>query len=404
MDLRGNMTLGARAARALARIAADRAQEWRGAALPRTPEQIARPEVLGALLSAHGDGSLPRVAGVGLPGIHFESSNCRNFLIEVEWEEEASRPGAPPPRTLYVKMPCEQLGTRAFANAVGFWAVECAFARRVAHEVPIRVPRVFAVVEQGARFVLLLENLHEAPGTRLFTNRDMAAGTTLEQARMCLETFAELHAAWWGAEAARREALLPNAIHTYLAPGGRALTRALNSAGIAPARRAAPDLFGERHAALCRLAISKWDALVGAWYAGPLTLIHGDSHLANCFEYLHEGAPRMGMIDFQGMQWCHGIRDVQYFLINSLDPERLAAHEGELVRGYVDSLGRRGVALTMEDAWERYRAYSFQTLMVAVVSLGLGSLTEREATLRTVLARSVAAVDRVGFREWLEGI
>jgi len=252
--------------------------------------------------------------------------------------------------------------------------------------------------------VLLLENLHEAPGTRLFTNRDMAAGTTLEQARLCLETFADLHAAWWGAEEARREALLPNAIHTYLAPGGRALTRALNAAGIAPAHRAAPDLFGERHAALCRLAISKWDALVDAWFAGPLTLIHGDSHLANCFEYLHEGAPRMGMIDFQGMQWCHGMRDVQYFLINSLDPERLAAHEEELIQGYVEALEKRGVALSMKDAWDRYRAYSFQTLMVAVVSLGLGSLTEREATLRTVLARGVAAVDRVGFREWLEGI
>jgi hypothetical protein len=61
------------------------------------------------------------------------------------------------------------------------------------------------------------------------------------------------------------------------------------------------------------------------------------------------------------------------------------------------------VELAVADAWERYRAYSFQTLMVAVVSLGLGKLTEREATLRTVLRRSVAAVERVGFGEWLQG-
>jgi hypothetical protein len=404
MDLGGSLELGGRVARALARIASDHAREWRGAALPRTPDQIARPEVINALLASQADGSAPRVTRVGLPGVRFESSNCQNFLIDVEWEDASDPRGGPLPKSLYVKLPCEELGTRAFANATGFWAVECAFARRVARQVPIRVPRVFAVAEQGARFVLLLENLHEEPGTRLFTNRDMAAGTTVEQARLCLETFAELHAAYWDAEPARREALLPNALHTYLAPGGRALTRALAAAAIGPAHRAAPDLFGARHAALCRLAVSKWDALVDAWYAAPLTLIHGDSHLANCFEYLHEATARMGMIDFQGMQWCHGMRDVQYFLINSLEPELLADHERELVRGYVDALGRRGVGLGLEEAWERYCAYSFQTLMVAVVSLGLGSLTEREATLRTVLRRAAAAVERVGFEGWLAGI
>src|SRR5262245_42371398 len=185
MDLRGSMLLGSRVARALARIASDRVREWHGAALARTPEQIARPEVVNALLASQGDGS-PRVARVRLPGVRFESSNCQNFLIEVDWEDAAVRRCGPLPKSLYVKLPCEELGTRAFANALGFWAVECAFARRVAGKVPIRVPRVFAVAERGARFVLLLENLHDEPGTRLFTNRDMAAGTTVEQARRCL--------------------------------------------------------------------------------------------------------------------------------------------------------------------------------------------------------------------------
>lgn len=31
--------------------------------------------------------------------------------------------------------------------------------------------------------------------------------------------------------------------------------------------------------------IEKRDALLETWYAEPLTLIHGDSNLANCFEY-----------------------------------------------------------------------------------------------------------------------
>ena len=150
------------------------------------------------------------------------------------------------------------------------------------------------------------------------------------------------------------------------------------------------------------LAIEKWDALLERWYADPLTLIHGDSHLANCFEYAASEGPRMGMLDFQGVQWCHGIRDVQYFLINSLDPSLLAECEGELIRAYVDALAGSGIALDLGEARERYRALAFQTLMVAVVSLGLGGLTERADTLRTVLTRSVAAIDRLEFAEWLE--
>ena len=109
----------------------------------------------------------------------------------------------------------------------------------------------------------------------------------------------------------------------------------------------------------------------------------------------------MGMIDFQGLQWCKGVRDVQYHLINSLEPEVLAAHEDELIAYYLAELGRHGVTLDAADAHDQYRALSFQTLMVAVVSIGLGSLTERDETVRTVLRRSVAAIDRLGFADWL---
>ncbi len=82
----------------------------------------------------------------------------------------------------------------------------------------------------------------------------------------------------------------------------------------------------------------------------------------------------------------------------------LAEHEDELIDPYVAELEGHDIELAAGDAREQYRALSFQTLMVAVVSIGLGSLTERDATVRTVLRRSVAAIDRLGFREWLEGL
>ncbi len=402
----GYLTLGARAGGAFFRIATDRLEEALGRALPRTPQQLAQREVVRELIRSGtpaGEVPLPPVREVRLPGVEFESSNCTNFLVEVDFEAgQAQRELLP--KTLYAKLPCAELLTRAFANAVGFWEVEATFCERIAAQVPIRVPRVYAVARRGARFVLLLENLHELPGARLFINRDMAAGTTPDRARMCLRTFAELHAAFWGWTDEQREALLPARLHTYLAPGGRAMTCALNAAAIAPAHKAAPDLLTQDHADICRLAIEKWDALMEAWYCEPLTLIHGDSHLANCFEYPTSEGPRMGMIDFQGLQWCKGIRDVQYNLINSLEPNVLAAHEDELIDYYLAELLQHGVELDAADAREQYRALSFQTLMVAVVSIGLGSLTEREETVRTLLRRSIAAIDRLGFGDWLAAL
>jgi len=405
MRVRGGLTLGARFGASLARLGIDRVGEQLGTALPRTPEQLARTEVVNDLLLRHAPADqapLPPVRSVGLPGVRFDSSNCTNFLVELDFARERAGEGLP--ATVYAKIPCEEIRTRAFANALGFWALECAFAGRLAGRVPIRVPRVHASAWQGTRFVLLLENLHELPGARLFVNRDMAAGTTPERARQALSTFAELHAAFWGATASQREALLPLALHPFLAPHTREMTRALNALAIGPAQRAAPEVFGADLAALCRRAVAKWDHLLDAWYRDPLTLVHGDSHLANCFEYATAEGRRMGLLDFQGVHWSKGMRDVQYFLINSLEPEVLAAHEDALIDHYVCELAARGVPLAPDEARTQYRAFSLQTLIVGVVSLGLGSLTEREDTVRTVLERGCAAVRRLDFGAWLDAL
>lgn len=404
--LAGEGGLALRVAGALGRIALDRLDEARGRSLPRTPEQLGDPRVLNELLVEHAPSEavpLPPVRSARLPGVNFESSNCTNFLVEVEFERG---PAEGLPRTLYAKLPPPEIATRAFANATGFWESEVTFCQRLATRVPIETPRVYAAARRGARFVLLLENLHERPGMRLFLNRDMAAGSTPERSRLCLETFAKLHAAFWNLPVHEREALLPMRLHAHLATGARARSRTMAQAAIAPAHRKAPDVFRAQHVEICRLAIAKWDALVDAWFEEPLTLLHGDSHLANCFEHPTDepGRTAMGLLDFQGVHWGQGIRDVQYHLIDSIEPALLAECEGALVDDYLAALARGGVQLERARAWEQYRALSFQTLVVAVVSLGLGSMTEREETMRTVLKRSVAAMERLSFGDWLAGL
>lgn len=401
----GSFKLGHRSVRSLARIGLDAIGEACGRALPRTRAQISDPDCLNRLLADFPPTSgerLPEIKGVRLPGVDFESSNCINFLLEVEFADAAL--SSELPRTLYVKLPCAELATRVFGNTLGFWELETLFCAQVSRHVPIRTPRVYAAARRGARFALVLENLGETPGVELFSNREMAAGTTRKRAAGVLRTFAELHAHFWDWSPTAREEVLPAAYNTYTGARWRSLTHALNVLSLAPAHKAAPELITERIVDTCRLALGRWDDVLRAWYQGPLTLVHGDSHLGNCFEYPAGEERRIGMIDFQAVHWSKGMRDVQYFLLNSLDPQLLESEEQGLIRGYCEELARRGVSLSFTDAWEQYRAFTYQTLMVGIVPLGLGSLTERDATVRTITERSARAVERLGFRDWVEGL
>src|SRR5262249_41216681 len=168
MELAANLALGWQVAAAAGRIGSDRISASFGRGLPATPEAIALPGALDEILRAgtpDGCEPLPRVTGVRLPGVEFESSNWRNFLggLGLECADSAQR-GLP--ATAYVKLPCRSLTTRVFANALGFWALECTFCRTLAHRVPIRVPRVYAVAQRGSRFALVLEDLTALPGVR----------------------------------------------------------------------------------------------------------------------------------------------------------------------------------------------------------------------------------------------
>jgi hypothetical protein len=84
-----------------------------------------------------------------------------------------------------------------------------------------------------------------------------------------------------------------------------------------------------------------------------------------------------------------------------MQEDELAENESSLIENYVTEQERHGVALDAEEAWAQYRAYSFQTLMTSVVSLGLGTMTDMDEVLQVILARSVAAVRRVGLDDRL---
>jgi hypothetical protein len=375
----------------------DAAASPAGGAMPLSPGALTDPDTFERLLrrGACGPDALPlRPSAIVATHLESPSSNCRNTIFEVAW------PGADPalPRSVFVKQPCADFATRLFANVIGFWKTECAFCCNLAQAAPIAMPRIHAVVQQRSRFVLVMENLLERPDTRLFVNRELLEGADVARARRCLRTLARLHAGFSDMTPEERERGLPLSLHPFLSPSLAPIILAVNRLAVTPCRRRAPDTFDEAGVALYRRALAHWQTLSDTWYRAPLTLVHGDSHLGNFFE----SGDEMGMIDFQAAHWSQGIRDVQYFLVNSMRPDTLADHERNLVAGYAEEVTRLGAPLSAPEAWEQYRGFSFQTLMTAVVSLGLGSFTDSEAVMRAMLERAVAATRRLDFEAWLD--
>lgn len=389
--MRGQLSLALSAWRATGAIAVDAVAGLAGAALPSTPEDLARTEVIGPLLGRE-------IAGARLTGVDFPSSNCRNFLVEVE-EVDGSL------TSVYAKLPTGDFGARLFANTVGYWDLECLFSRDVAPTVTVpRVPAVYAVNQRRSRFVLLLEDLHQLPGARLFVNADVVAGVEEDRARRCLSAFADLHAHFHDWDRDGQDALVPWSTHSFASPRGRALSPALNRTAIKRAAQRAPEVVDEQLAATYVRTLDHWDAMLDLWYSGPLTLVHGDSHLGNTFEYDAGEGPRVGLLDFQGVHWAPGIRDIVYFLVNSLDAEHLATVERELVDHYLAELAARGVELDREETWRLYRSFAFQVLVVGVVATGLGGFTESDTVVETMLGRQVAAMDRLDYAGLLDEV
>ena len=389
--------MGLIAARVGGQLASDALGDIAGTSMPFRAQDVATPQTLtdllnaGSLLSDVKPVTINAVQRQDIPSV---SSNCHNLILTIEQAGETTLP-----QSLFVKLPMESLITRWFMSIINSWRLESHFFRHVARGLPLRTPITYATGWQGSRFYLVQENLHEDPTVELFTNPDMMAGPSLEQVHSCVDTFARLHAFHYGMGAPERRAILPLDYHPFLSPTMGLVSRNLNRLALKPCMKKRPGEIPADVVDAYQLTVNNWDALLQYWFSGPLSLLHGDSHLGNFFVSGEE----MGMLDWQAAHWGKGIRDVQYFLIDSLPAETLAAHEQELVAYYVQRRGHYGAAIDPEQTWQEYRSFTFHTLMTIVVAIGFGALNEEQDTLMVeILRRAVAAIQRVDYAKWLE--
>jgi len=381
----------------LARVAADALGERLGLSLPYRPERVTEPATLAGLVQAGAVGDLG--GPVCIDAVHRQdvpsvSSNCQNLVLTLE--QPAGK--AVLPDSVFVKLPMESLATRWFFSVINSWRLESHFFRHVAREIPLRTPVAYATASRGTRFYLVQENLRADPSVELFTNLDMHAGPSLAQVYLCLDAFARLHARYWGLDSRRREAVLPLELHPFLSRSMGPVARNLNRLALGPCMKKHPGVIPGEMAETYRFSMRHWDTLLGHWFDGPLSLLHGDSHLGNFFL----SGDEMGMLDWQAAHWGKGTRDVQYFLVDALPADTLARHERELVDYYVERRSAHGAPLHREQAWQEYRSFAFHTLMTIVVSVGFGALNEeQDALMAEILRRAVAAMERLDYAGWL---
>lgn len=372
-----------------------------GMGLPLSEERVASPQFLNSLFSRYGVGAYQQLRGiehVDILDIQSISSNCSNRVLSLHYDSTASPDW---PARMFLKMPVPELGTRLFFSVIRSWQLECEFYQRVAQDLPIRTPQPYLVAMLRSRFVMLMEDLYADPSVSLHINADMMQGPDDAVIRSCLNTFARLHAGFHGISEQRQQQLLPAHLQPYTSPVMKAVSPIMGRVAMKACRKDPALTITDEHHRWYQRGLQHWDQLVDWWTRGPLTLVHGDSHLGNHFLDDRGG----GMLDWQAVQWGRGIRDVQYFLTDTLPAQRLASQEVDWVRYYLDALGREGVQLDFDEVWHDYRGFSLQTWMTIVVSLGLNPMTDDMQTLMPEIHhRCIASIERLDLGGWLDDV
>ena len=331
-------------------------------------------------------------ADAGLPAAHLrsvtaeplDSGTTSRARLRLNWDGPGSD-AAERPTSVFVKLPADGFGARAFGTMIGLGANEVGFysAIRPHHDLP--APRSFvAEAGRGGRFTLVLEDLAADAGAQFPT---VADGCSADHAAAMMTTLAQVHAPLWGSPR------LDDDLRWVFRPADndrvRRIQRLLLRAAIGRARKTLPDDLGGDTGHLIARSRTADRALDAYRATGPTTLLHGDTHLGNTYA-LPDG--RAGLYDWQVLQQGHGLRDVAYFIVLSTSVELRREHERAWIDRYLDALRSLGVdGPTPDDAWFHYRLYVLDALRGAVFTAAMGDRLQPEAQWRSGLERAATA-------------
>jgi Phosphotransferase enzyme family len=298
------------------------------------------------------------------------------------------------PRSVIVKLPSEDPGSRGLGIAIGAYEAEVRFYQEIAARTGIAVPRPhWTGFEPGTgRVTLVLEDLSDQ-----WRAGDVIAGGSVPQAEAALDQIGRLQSDLWDDPKLREL--------DWLAAPGR--TQMLFD-GVPQALPVFRERFGERleprHMALVeRLAPHGAEYPRVAW-SGPMVVAHSDFRLDNVMFRERSGALEAMVIDWQSVRLGPPLLDVAIWLGSSLSPEDRRAHQDALLRRYYDGLVARGVkGFSFDDCREGLRVASLFVFLLSVgVSVTLQRSERGDAMFAGMVAQTADAVAELGADTYFE--
>ena len=293
------------------------------------------------------------------------------------------------PETLFVKLQPFTPEQREFVRMVGMGIAEARLYANVGDELPVRIPKVWHSTYDAddGSFIMVLEDL-EASGCRFLSAEDE---DVLDVANGLMDELAVLHAKYWGQDLSW---LTAPARTQSNEPGGKV---AMSAAGI---MQSALDQFADEmppeFSQLGELYITRFNDISALYRQGERTLVHGDNHIGNLFV----GADGIvGFYDWAIATSLPGMRDVSYFLCNSLPTDVRREHQEALINRYRAGLARRGITLDEKTAFDQYRLFVVYSWGGSTTTAAMGDRWQPIDIGRRAMQRGTEAIvdlDSVG--------
>jgi aminoglycoside/choline kinase family phosphotransferase len=339
------------------------AQGWSKVGEPRTvglePEWVAANTVV--------DGRTPRAAQ--LAGFIGTGQMSRNARFTLDWGD------ADGPRSVVVKVPSSEAGTRAISFQHRLYRNECEFYQTIAPLVEVSAPAALAVhFDPSAQdFAIVLEDLTRSKPGDQFTE------PTDDQLILAIEQAAALQAPVWGQTAGPTFAPYQLDVEERVVLAATRIRALLTTVFDRLGRDLDPDVSS---------ALDCFATLAGDWTrlrAKPTTLVHGDFRPDNFLFGVEPGAPPIAIVDWQTLGLGLGVTDVAYLLGAAVSSERRRQIEYAMLAHYLTELSRRGVEYPMDQCLADYALGSLHGVSIAITAISMADQTERGDALFTLM-------------------
>jgi aminoglycoside phosphotransferase (APT) family kinase protein len=340
------------------------------------PRELSLPDSVEALtpawLSQAVAARYPGAVAEAVEVLEAHSGTTGRARLRVRW-----RSGTSPPEALFAKLAPTDPVQREMVVSTGMGRRESRFYAEVASELPIRVPQPIWAGwnDDGSSYFMLLEDLAEA-GCTFPSFRVDDAG---EHARGMMDTLADLHGRYWDSPR------FADDLAWIEPPMGGPIGPMLVKEAVRQFGGRMPEAFHR----LAELYIEHADALNQALGAGTHTLVHGDCHLGNTF--VDSGT--VGLLDWACVCRAPALRDVAYYLCNSVSVERRRELERPLLERYLARLASAGAEPPdFDNAWYELRRHAVTSWIAATVTAAAGSRMQSLDVGESAMQRTTAAV------------